>query len=358
MTHKIIILGAGLTGLVVAHELRKLGIDFTIIEARNRVGGRINTIFSKKNTPVEVGATWFTDHHVNLKALLDQLGLSYFKQSMQGEVLFQSFSNQPAQRLELPESDSSYRITDGSIALCLKLKQSLNLNQIILNSPIKAIEYKNQSFVLTAENNEFSSDFIVSTLPPALLFNSIDFTPNIEGDLVEVAKKTHTWMQDSIRIALVYDSPFWQKKGGCGTIFSNSGPITELYDHSDSQNKRYALGGFVSNAFKNLTQNERLQLILKQLNGLLGNEALNYLAYEEAVWSNEPYTKFKIANDLFPHQNNGHPIFNKDYFNSQFIMAGTETAQHYSGYMEGAVISANNAVKKITEKMSPKSESF
>lgn len=358
MTHKIIILGAGLTGLVLAHELRKLGIDSTIIEARNRVGGRINTIFSKQNTPIEVGATWFTDHHVNLKALLNQLGLPYFKQSMQGEVLFQPFSNQPAQRLELPESDSSYRITDGTIALCLKLKQSLNSNQIILNTPIRAIEYKNQSFVLTAENNEFSSDFIVSTLPPALLSGAIDFSPKLDEALINVAKKTHTWMQDSIRIGLVYDSPFWQKKGGCGTIFSNSGPITELYDHSDSQNKRYALGGFVSNAFKNLTQNERFQLILKQLNGLLGNEALNYLAYEEAVWSNEPYTKFKIENDLYPHQNNGHPIFNKDYFNSQFIMAGTETAQHYSGYMEGAVISANNAVKKITEKMSHKSESF
>ena len=36
---KVLVLGAGISGLVVAYELRRLGYDVTILEARDRVGG-------------------------------------------------------------------------------------------------------------------------------------------------------------------------------------------------------------------------------------------------------------------------------------------------------------------------------
>ena len=41
---KILILGAGLSGMATAYELQKLGYDCTILEARNRAGGRVWTI--------------------------------------------------------------------------------------------------------------------------------------------------------------------------------------------------------------------------------------------------------------------------------------------------------------------------
>src|SRR4029434_3886715 len=36
---KVVVLGAGVSGLVVAYELGKLGYDFRVLEARDRVGG-------------------------------------------------------------------------------------------------------------------------------------------------------------------------------------------------------------------------------------------------------------------------------------------------------------------------------
>jgi len=36
---KVLVLGAGISGLVVAYELGKLGYDFRLLEARDRVGG-------------------------------------------------------------------------------------------------------------------------------------------------------------------------------------------------------------------------------------------------------------------------------------------------------------------------------
>lgn len=43
-TKKVLILGAGLAGLATAYELSKLGYDCTVLEARNRPGGRVWTV--------------------------------------------------------------------------------------------------------------------------------------------------------------------------------------------------------------------------------------------------------------------------------------------------------------------------
>ena len=67
----ILILGAGLSGLLTGYRLKKAEIPFKILEARNRLGGRIHTVYGNSETPVEMGATWFTQQHEQLKALLE-----------------------------------------------------------------------------------------------------------------------------------------------------------------------------------------------------------------------------------------------------------------------------------------------
>lgn len=50
---------------------------------------------------------------------------------------------------------------------------------------------------------------------------------------------------------------------------------------------------------------------------------------------------------IVPHQNNGHPIFQKNYYQEKFFISGSETSTGYGGYMQGAVRSAFNTVNKI-----------
>ena len=41
---RVVILGAGISGLVAAHELKKAGYTVTVLEARQRPGGRVWTV--------------------------------------------------------------------------------------------------------------------------------------------------------------------------------------------------------------------------------------------------------------------------------------------------------------------------
>jgi monoamine oxidase len=51
---------------------KKKRFDIEIIEARDRIGGRIHTVYSDAGQ-VEMGATWFNDIHVSFRNLLSEL---------------------------------------------------------------------------------------------------------------------------------------------------------------------------------------------------------------------------------------------------------------------------------------------
>src|SRR6186713_628781 len=54
--YKIMIIGGGISGLTAAKKLLELGHQVTILEAANRLGGRIHTVQGKFSQAVELGA--------------------------------------------------------------------------------------------------------------------------------------------------------------------------------------------------------------------------------------------------------------------------------------------------------------
>lgn len=55
---KVIIIGAGIAGATAAKELCAKGYSVTIVEARDRIGGRMWTDRTSFSYPVDVGAGW------------------------------------------------------------------------------------------------------------------------------------------------------------------------------------------------------------------------------------------------------------------------------------------------------------
>jgi len=344
----IIIIGAGLSGLLTGYQLKKEGIPFKILEARNRVGGRINTEYGTNNTPIEMGATWFTNQHKYLIALLEELEIDYFKQHMDSTAYFQSSYTLPIQSIQIPSQPPSYRISDGTSNLINTLLQKLDKNDVLLNQSVKGIKFhKNSVQVITKE--VFEGNTVVLAVPPKLWSKKIVFEPHLPHNLMEIAKQTHTWMEDSIKIALTYSLPFWEHENLSGTFYSNEGPITELYDHCNHKRSKYALCGFINSSFKNLTYAERRISVINQIKNVFGVKAEEFIDYEECEWNKEENT-FKASDGfLSPHQNNGNPIFSKTFFDDKLLISSSESASEFPGYMEGAVYSANITAERITK---------
>ncbi|MEG4805700.1 NAD(P)/FAD-dependent oxidoreductase [Microcoleus sp. ARI1-B5] len=73
----ILVVGAGIAGLTAAYRLRQGGVRADIIEATNRVGGRIRTLPKVAGTliPADVGGEFIDTGHTTLISLATELGL-------------------------------------------------------------------------------------------------------------------------------------------------------------------------------------------------------------------------------------------------------------------------------------------
>ena len=345
---EIIIIGAGLTGLTIGYELSKKNIPFIILEGRDRIGGRIFTKFGEDHPPIEMGATWLGKKHTSLIDLLKELNLEIFEQVLGERAIYESISTSPPQLVQLgPNEAPSYRIKGGSTSLINKLNEHIEDNCIHLNEIVKTIHYKDGKVHLETSNQTYIGNKVISTLPPFLLNQSIEFIPPLDTEFQSIAMQTHTWMGESIKVALSYKTDFWNAKSFSGTIISNVGPIPEMYDHSNVEHSKYALMGFLNGAYFSITKEERLEMILAQLEKYYGPQARAFITYEEKTWRTDPLTFSDYQGHVLPHQNNGHPIFRVPHWNQQFIVAGAETSPDFPGYMDGAVQSAYYSIQQL-----------
>ncbi|MFJ7213686.1 flavin monoamine oxidase family protein [Amycolatopsis sp. NPDC098790] len=85
--HDVVIVGAGVTGLTAAWRLAEAGRDVVVLEARDRVGGRLLT---ERHGPAdfEMGGQWLAPDQTALLALLDELGLPTFARYRTGQSLY------------------------------------------------------------------------------------------------------------------------------------------------------------------------------------------------------------------------------------------------------------------------------
>ncbi|MCO4821460.1 MAG: FAD-dependent oxidoreductase [Flavobacteriaceae bacterium] len=342
----VIIIGAGLSGLLTGYLLKKEGIPFKILESRHRVGGRINTLYSENKAPIELGATWFTSQHQHLLKLLETLDIPYFKQSIDDKVFYEASTAATAQLVQIPKQAPSYRISGGSSRLIQTLLKALDDTDVLIDQPVKHVKFDSKFVQVKTEKNH-EGNVVVLALPPKLWAKNIEFEPQLPDDLMGIARQTQTWMEDAIKIGFTYEKPFWGSVNLPGTLFSNSGPITEFYDHSDHENSKFALCGFIDSSLKHLTYEERQLRAIKHLINVFGTKAQAFTGYEECVWSQENSTFEPADTYHFPHQNNGNPIFRNSYFDNRLFISSSESASEFPGYMDGAVCSAYATVKNI-----------
>jgi monoamine oxidase len=252
--------------------------------------------------------------------------------------------------MEIPPQSPSFRISGGTVQLINSLYQTLNPEDVLLNQTVKAISRKKSGLLITA-NEEFEAQKVVMAIPPKLWSNKIQFNPILSNDLIQVAKHTHTWMEDAIKVAITFDTPFWKEEIIPASLFSNVGPVTEFYEHGNEKRSTYALCGFVNASFARLEKEERKSLVFNQLKGVYGNRIKEFTAYHETVWSKEENTFVDPDTFVFPHQNNGNPFFRASFWEEHLIISSSESASTFPGYMDGAINAGRATAEKIKQSL-------
>ncbi len=88
MDQDVIVIGAGFAGLTAAKKLQEAGKTVCVLEARDRVGGRTKP-GTVAGIPIDLGGMWLGPTQTRLAALADRLGVSTYKNPLEGESVWE-----------------------------------------------------------------------------------------------------------------------------------------------------------------------------------------------------------------------------------------------------------------------------
>ncbi|MFK7968886.1 MAG: flavin monoamine oxidase family protein [Bacteroidia bacterium] len=339
-----IIIGAGLSGLSAAYALAQAGdTDFVILESRDRIGGRIHTV-----EHIDFGATWFHDHHEALDTLMKELGVKQFPQSRAGKSVLVYSTMAPAHFFETdPNSPAASRIAGGSMRLIETLAAPVQ-ECINLNVTVTGIEERTDGIIVKTNRGDYHAQQVITTIPPRIA-TRITYEPPLATELTSAMESTHTWMSNAIKIGMRFKTPFWREKGLSGTMIGQVGPVVELYDHTDVKQEYFALMGFVNEALRDRSPEQRKTRILDYLAQYLGEGIRDYVYYEEKDWTKDRDTSCESIKSIYMSPQYGNPVFQTPAMNGKLIFAGTEISPVHGGYMDGAVRMGFVAASSVTK---------
>lgn len=329
---KIIIIGAGLSGIYLAYLLQDK-YDITILEARDRIGGRIFSINSN-----DLGPSWICSHQKNILSLIQKLGLELFSQYTRGYALYDT--KDKVELFTAPPSAPSARLKGSLTKLIDTLKEKLYNTNILLSQEVTDIKEDNYFVHVSSKTKTYKAHYLISTLPHRITAN-LKFEPQLPNRLISKMLATPTWMANSAKCVIEFKTAFWVEKSLSGFVFSNLGPIGEMHDASHDDTA--ALFGFInSNAdMKDVKQNIKNQLI--RLFDINEDEILNIYLLD---WKKEKYTaSLSDIKPLSTHPSYG--IHTSEYSNKIFF-SSTEFSFIEGGYLEGAVIQAQNLALQLS----------
>ncbi|MBC8346563.1 MAG: flavin monoamine oxidase family protein [Candidatus Marinimicrobia bacterium] len=355
---RVIIIGAGLSGLVAGYELTRAGHNVTILEARSRIGGRVFTIrspFSDEHF-AEAGAARIPPDHDLTLGYSEYFGLAldpFYARSG-------SYVNYYGGKRTTVSTDNFLddrpwpgsvlhkeyvKLRDGSDKLPYAFYESLE-DQIHLSTPVTSIEQKSNGVVVRSVDGEaIEGDRALCTVPLPVL-HRIQFTPSLSSEK-ESAKSGGYRYAPSTRIYIQFKKRFWEEGGLNG--WGNTDWPEEIWQPTwDREGPRGIIMSYLrwdrAQEMDILTEEKRINFVLNRWENIFPGGKDNIELGTSHAWVLEKWSGGAWASPTADQDEALGDHIGKAEGRIHF--AG-EHASSYHGWMQGALFSGLRAAQEI-----------
>lgn len=353
----IIIVGAGASGLAAAKVLEQNNIDYIILEATNRYGGRLKKDTILADFPIDIGAEWLHSAPITLNKLkgkqgteIDEELIPYHLDSTaswdgkeykvnphwQNNFMYNFLSESKF------KTSTWYDFVNENIAKTVKHK-------IQYNSPVNAIDYSgNNVIVKTSNGKTYEADRILVTVSIGVLkSNLITFIPEMNKENRKAIESIT--FHPGFKVAMKFSEKFYPDAITCKVKNGEKG----FYDIAFKKNVQTNVLGFLctgneTQKYYNLkSEQEIISSLLEELDEMFDGKASKFYSGEyilenwgqyefiQGTWTQAIHEKrsyLKIVNQ---------PLDKKVYFAGEIY----DTYQQMG--VPGAVLSGYYTIDKL-----------
>ncbi|WP_067830231.1 flavin monoamine oxidase family protein [Nocardia inohanensis] len=250
------------------------------------------------------------------------------------------------ERLLGVDGGAQERFFDGGAALVpLRMAESLS-ESIVYGAAVRCIDQTGSGVEVSTTRGTFRAGKVIVAMSPAIC-DRIEYRPGLPSDRIELTRGYK--MGRIAKFLAVYDRPFWREQGLTGQVVGDGTPIDVTYE-SYGQGHHLLMGFISADAMADLDTRPDRDLVEESLDSFVryfGPEArTRVLDYGFKKWDHDPFswggptatTRPGILTRFGPALRA--PV-------GGIHWAGTETADYWQGYMDGAIRSGERAAREV-----------